>query len=358
MASLYPHSPLPVHPFFHAPFFLDRQDMSDEALAAMAYTAHTLATGNDNVQRLLADLVANPAGAGLLYGTGEEGADITLTTRISIKFFAELLRDQVVDRLVRVTNMYGSQTQYCHLVALGPDGFFLCTCLRILTDGLGCRHALRALKDGDVGFTGASIANRWRDGTAEWTMARLAAKPAVVATAGAGLPGELPAAPADPSVFTCSKATVRSSAWASCCAFGKELASITSTIDNIPAITRVLENLKIQARQMVDVELRSQHDASRSRVFKGIVARPTNGTQPPEETRPGGRSVRARRGGRGGRGRAGAVPSAAGVPSPGGGLPPLQQPDGASATSEGGGGGGRWRLSRGRCKPRRGAASH
>ena len=137
---------------------------------------------------------------------------------------------------MRVTNMYGSQTQYCHLVALGPDSFFLCTCLRILTDGLGCRHALRTMKDGDLGFTGASIDNRWRDSTEEWTMARLAAKPAVVATAGAGVPGELPAAPANSSVFIHSKATVRASGWTSCCAFGKELASITVGIDNIPGI--------------------------------------------------------------------------------------------------------------------------
>eukprot|EP00904_Undaria_pinnatifida_P006119 jgi/Undpi1/2637/HiC_scaffold_13.g06016.m1 len=67
------------------------KNMSDEALAAMGYTAKTLATDNNDVQRLLADFVANPVGAGLLYSTGESG-DITLTTRTSIKFFAELLR--------------------------------------------------------------------------------------------------------------------------------------------------------------------------------------------------------------------------------------------------------------------------
>eukprot|EP00904_Undaria_pinnatifida_P004531 jgi/Undpi1/14079/HiC_scaffold_9.g03730.m1 len=329
--------------------------MSDEALAAMGYTAKTLATGNNDAQRLMADFVANPAGAGLLYGTGE-GGDVTLTIRTSTEFFAELLREQVVDRLVCVTNMYGLQPQYCHLVALGPDGFFLCTCLRILTDGLGCRHALRAMKDGDLGFTGASIANRWRDSTEEWTMARLAAKPAVAATAGGGVPGELPAAPADPSVFTHSKATVRASGWASCCAFEKELASITAGIDNILGISRVLENLKNHARLMVEVELRSQHDTSTSRVFKGVVTSPTIATEAPEETRPDGRSGRGKSGGagregangrgrrgaagRGGRGGAGAVVSAAGVPSPGGGLPTLQQAAGASATSGGGGRGG------------------
>eukprot|EP00904_Undaria_pinnatifida_P008627 jgi/Undpi1/4895/HiC_scaffold_19.g08247.m1 len=330
-------------------------DMSDEALAAMGYTAKTLATGNNDVQRLLADFVANPAEAGLLYGTGE-GGDVTLTTRTSVTFFVELLREQVADRLVRVTNMYGSQNQYCHLVVLGPDGFFLCTCLRILTNGLGCRHALRAMKDGDVGFTGASNANRWRGSTGEWTMARLAAKPAVVATACAGVPGELPAAPADPSFFSHSKAMVRASGWASCNAFGKKLANVTAGTDNIPGISRVLENLKNHARLMIEVKLRSKHDTSTTRVFKVVVIRPAMATQAPEETRPGGRSGRGKSGGAGrgganGRGRrgaartggrrgAGAVISAAGVRSPGGGLPTLLQAVGANAARGVGGGGG------------------
>eukprot|EP00904_Undaria_pinnatifida_P013470 jgi/Undpi1/9253/HiC_scaffold_26.g11711.m1 len=204
------------------------KDMSDEALTAMGYTANTLATGNNDAQRLLADYVANPAEAGLLYITGE-GGDVTLTTRTSVTFFAELLPEQVVDRIVCVTNI-------------------------ILNEGLGCQHARQAMKDDDVGFTGASIANRLRASTEEWTMARLAANPVVVATAGAGVPGELPAAPADPSVFTHSKATVRASGWASCCAFVKELESITAGIDTIPGISRTLENLTNHARLMVVVE--------------------------------------------------------------------------------------------------------
>lgn len=361
MAALNRRPPLLRVPRLYASSFRYRQDMSSEALAAMGYKAEILATGNDDVQRLLADLVANPAEAGLLYDTTfGEGDDVTLTTRTSIKFFAELLRGQVVDRLVRVTNLYGSLTQYCQLVALGPDGFFLCTCLRILTDGLGCRHALRAMLDADLGFTGACVAPRWRDGTMPWTMGPLAAKPAVVATRGTGVPGELPPPPADPSAFSHSKPTVRASGWASCCAFGKELATITAGIDNIPGISRCLENLKNQARQMVQVELRSQHDASTSQVFKGVVTTPTNAREPPEGggvgTTPGGGSGRGKgggtgRGGTNGRGRKGsaarggragavAVVSAAGIQSPTGGLPALQQATGASATGGGARGGG------------------
>ncbi|CAB1120083.1 unnamed protein product [Ectocarpus sp. CCAP 1310/34] len=202
--------------------------MSDEALAAMGYKAETLATG-----------------------------DVTLTTRTSVKFFAELLRDQVLERLVRVTNV-GSQTNHCHLVALGPDGFFLYTCLRILVEGLGFRHALRAILDADLGFTGACIAPRWRDGIMPWTMAPLAAKPAVLATTATGVPGEMPAPPAD------------------------------SGIDNIPGISRVLDNLKNQARQMVEVELRSQNNASTSRVFKGVITTPTTAPETPETPEGGG----------------------------------------------------------------------
>ena len=139
-------------------------------------------------------------------------------------------------------------------------------------------------------------------------MARLAAKPAGIATAGAGVPGELPAAPADPSVFTHSKATVRASGWASCSAFMKELANITAGIDNIPGFSRVLEHLKNHARLMVEVELRSQHDTSTTRVFKGVNTRPAMATEAPQKTRPGGRSGReksggADRGGANGRGR-------------------------------------------------------
>ncbi|CAN0502612.1 unnamed protein product, partial [Ectocarpus sp. 12 AP-2014] len=257
--------------------------MSDEALAAVGYSAETLATGNDDVHRLLTDFVANPPQAGLLYET--DVGDVTLATRTSIEFFAELLRDQVLDRLVRVSRSFGDQTKYCQLVALGPDGFFLCTCLRILVDGLGCRHALRAMRGTDLGFTGACIAPRWRDGIMPWTMGRLAAKPAVVATTDAGVPGEIPPPPADASAFSHfshSKSTVRASAWASCCAWGKELATITAPIDNVAGITRILDNLTIHARQLVDVELRSQHNASTTRVFKGVVTRSTPAADPPE----------------------------------------------------------------------------
>ena len=54
---------------------------------------------------------------------------------------------------------------------------------------------------------------------------------------------------------------------------------------------------------MVEVELRSQQDTSTSRVFKGVVTRPTIATDAPEETRPGGRSGRGKVEGPAGEGR-------------------------------------------------------
>lgn len=330
------------------------QDMSEEALAAMGYKGETLAMGNENVQHLLAVLVADPARAGLLYDTTSGGADVTLATRTSVKFFADSLGGQAVDRLVRITNTFGAQTEYCHLVALGPDGFFLCTCLRLLVHGLGCRHALRAMREADLGFNGACIAPRWRDRGMPWTMGPLAAKPAAVATT--GVPGALLPAPANLGVFSHSKSTVRANVWASCTAFAKELAPLTTGIDTIPGIQRVLENLKIHARQLIEVEVRAQHDASASRVFKGVAARPTTATGPPQggnggtglgggrgSGNGGGRGrggARGRRGrgsaGRGGRGGAVSGVSATGIPSPGVGLLAAQQEAGAGVTGGGG----------------------
>ncbi|CAB1110973.1 unnamed protein product [Ectocarpus sp. CCAP 1310/34] len=172
-------------------------DMPAEALAAMGYKAEILATGNDNVQRELAKMVSEPASAGLCYYPTSGGGDGTWTTRTS----------------------FSDGGPNCgHLVALGPDGFILCTRLRLLVDGPGCRHALRAMREMDFGFNGGCIAPRWRDSTLPWMMAALAAKRAVPENTVAGVPGEMPPAPADPGVFSHSNPTARASNWASCVA--------------------------------------------------------------------------------------------------------------------------------------------
>ncbi|CAB1103875.1 unnamed protein product [Ectocarpus sp. CCAP 1310/34] len=126
-------------------------------------------------------------------------------------------------------------------------------------------------------------------------MAPLAAKRAVPATTARGLPGELPPAPADPGVFSHSTPTVRSAIWGTCVNMGKQLAPLMTEIDNIPACNRIVDNLLIHAKQLIEVELRSQHDTCTSRVFKGVGSRPTIATGPPE----GGDGEAGARGGRG-----------------------------------------------------------
>ena len=119
--------------------------MATQILASLGYNAQPVASGNDEVQRLLAELVADPKKAKLQYDTnsGEfmdpsrmstSSAGVTMATRTSVPHFAELLEDQTVNELVRITPLM-AYTEYGHLVALGPDGFFLCTRLRQLATG-------------------------------------------------------------------------------------------------------------------------------------------------------------------------------------------------------------------------------
>ncbi|CAB1112552.1 unnamed protein product [Ectocarpus sp. CCAP 1310/34] len=262
-----------------------------------------------DVHREIARMVSDPAIAGLSYDPTSGGGDGTWTTRTSVKFFAELLEDQVLDKLVRITRSFSDGgPNYGHLVALGPDGFVLCTCLRLRVYGLGCRHGLRAVRDTDFGFNGGCIASRWRDSTQPWTMEHLAAKRAAPANTAAGVPGGMPPAPVDPVFFSNSKPTARVSNWASCVAFGKELASLMTDVDAVAPCQRVLNNLTNYAKQLIEVEARSQHEATTNRIFTGVVARPVTATDPPEGgpvgAGPGG--GRGRGNGRG-RGRGGAL---------------------------------------------------
>ena len=143
-----------------------------QILASLGYNAQTVANDNDEVQRLLAELVADPKKAKLQYDTnlGEfmdpsrmstSSAGVAMVTRTSVPHFAELLEDQTVNELVRITPLM-THTEYGHPVALGPDGFFLCTCLRQLVDGLGCPHGLKAMQNKGASFNGACVAPRWR----------------------------------------------------------------------------------------------------------------------------------------------------------------------------------------------------
>ena len=126
---------------------------------------------------------------------------------------AELLEDHTVNEPVRVTPLM-VHTEYSHLVVLGPDGFFLCTCLRPLVDGLGCPHGLKAMQNKGASFNGACIAPRWRDSDKLWTMAALSAKPARLATAGKGIGGRLTPVGANPDILSHSQTNVRGAVYA------------------------------------------------------------------------------------------------------------------------------------------------
>ncbi|CAN0592364.1 unnamed protein product, partial [Laminaria digitata] len=112
--------------------------------------------------------------------------DATMLSRTSVTHFVDLVRDQSIHQLLRVTpkrekNKYGG-----HLVAVGPDGFFLCTCLKLLIKGLPCRHSILALLDTQIAFNGACVAARWRTNATDWTMEPIASKPARLAGTSAG----------------------------------------------------------------------------------------------------------------------------------------------------------------------------
>lgn len=249
-----------------------RQNMMSEILASLGYEAKVVATGTDEVQRVLAELEAGPSKGKLQYDTSDGefiypstritgSADVTMATRTSVPHFVDLLSDQYVNELVRITPMM-AQNEYGHRVALGPDGFFLCTCLKQLIDGLGCRHGLKAMQGKDVSFNGACIAPRWRDSEKPWTMAALAAKPARLATVGAGGPEQPPPTGAIPDVFTHSNTTVRATVYANAVTFGKDLAALSKDLAIVDGSNRVLEKLKNHAKQLIAVEVVSQKHAS------------------------------------------------------------------------------------------------
>ncbi|CBJ27979.1 putative far-red impaired response protein [Ectocarpus siliculosus] len=136
------------------------EDTEAQILGALSYEAIPVVRDEEAARRLFEELVADPTKANLTYDTGSgelvdpsiptsEAAGVSMVSRTSVPHFAELLRDQNVHTVVRITPM-STASECGHLVALGPDGFFLCTCLRQLVYGLLCPHAIK----GDAGDPG------------------------------------------------------------------------------------------------------------------------------------------------------------------------------------------------------------
>ena len=244
--------------------------MKSEVVACLGYDAEVLARGTDEVQHMLAELEADHSKGKLQYDT-TCSADVTISTRASIPHFVDLLRDQDVVQLLPITPVFSAHGNG-HLVALGLGGFFPCTCLKLLVDGLGCRHGLRAMVGRDVDFDGACLAPRWRKSETPWTMEALAATPATLVSGRTGHSAGQQATTTASDVFTHSSANVRGAVYANSVAFGKKVAEICGLIHTIEGHTRVLENVKNYTRQVVAVEVRSQSNAPSSRVFRGAAS--------------------------------------------------------------------------------------
>lgn len=301
------------------------QDTAVQVDACLGYMTKTVATGPAAVRSLLEEFVEDPAKAKLMIDTnsGEfidpseptlASAGVHLATRTPVSHFAALLGDQTVDKLVRVTLL--QQEEFGHLVALGSDGFFLCTCLRQLVYGLVCPHGLKAMFDNTVNkFNGASFAPRWRESGTPWTLEALASKPAMLERAGAECPVQLPPFDLNMNDMSHSGSTVKAAAYSNGVSMGKDMGVRLREIDSLEGIDRVLESTKIFFNQQLEVEKRSQLNASMNQVFTGVTSQSTHGDGMRTTRARGGTGSTPRGRGQGGKGGRGARQGRGGVGS-------------------------------------------
>ena len=153
-----------------------------------------------------------------------------------------LIKDQSINQQLRVTPKRGKNKCGGHLFGLGPDGFFLCTCLELLIKGLPCRHSTVALLDTQIAFNGACVAPRWRTNATDWTMDSIVSKPARLAGTSAGSSAAQEKIALGYSVVTPSIENVRSANYANCCAFGKETGALLNGITTIEGANRILRH--------------------------------------------------------------------------------------------------------------------
>ena len=104
--------------------------------------------------------------------SARSAADISMWGTTSLGSFVEVVRNVNIDCVVRVVYRYTGRP-VGHIVVVGPDGFQLCTCLRLMRCGLHCSHTLAALvtKLGRAEeFVGESIHPRWRTSVEPWSL--------------------------------------------------------------------------------------------------------------------------------------------------------------------------------------------
>lgn len=234
------------------------QVVKAEALASVGYEASVIASGAERVKSLLDKFDAEPSTGNLHHGlptseasasVGVEGslsqtaaADDTMLARTSVTHFVELVREAEILQLVRVQKRC-CRPDHGHLIALGQDGFFFCTCLEIITKGLPCRHAIVALLRTQAVFNWACLTPRWRKHASRWIMAPFASKPARLASVCSAEPMTLRPIATCPSAFSHSQDNVRSMIYANCCATGERLAGMVAGITSIGGVNRVLDRV-------------------------------------------------------------------------------------------------------------------
>lgn len=107
---------------------------------------------------------------------GSHDPDITMYGTTSLPSFAELVRNVRIEAVVQVQYKYprtARRGKVSHIVVVGPEGFQLCTCLKLMRCGLHCSHVFAALVtrlDRASDFIGASIHPRWRNSVVKWSL--------------------------------------------------------------------------------------------------------------------------------------------------------------------------------------------
>ena len=103
---------------------------------------------------------------------GASHPDISMWGTTSMGSFVEVADNVKIDCVVRTQNKYAERAA-AHIVVVGPEGFQLCTCLKLMRCGLHCSHTLGALVTklgrGDE-FLGESIHPRCRTSYEPWTL--------------------------------------------------------------------------------------------------------------------------------------------------------------------------------------------
>ena len=98
--------------------------------------------------------------------------DISMWGATSLGSFVEVVSNVKIDCVVRVVYKY-TDRPVGHIVVVGPDGFQLCTCLKLMRCGLHCSYTLAAVvtKLGRVEeILGECIHPRWRTSVEPWSL--------------------------------------------------------------------------------------------------------------------------------------------------------------------------------------------